>query len=106
MGPTPTQSEVRPAEVHLAQVRAAEVRRAEVCIEKARPVEVRLAEVRLPEVRNNFGILAPPSVPGGHALLEQCDMLVVRHGSTPESWERKGYGSDVLDTKLISTPRQ
>src|SRR5262245_25642961 len=43
------------------------------------PAEINLGEVRPAEVRDNVGILLTPRVPGGHALLEQCDVLVVRH---------------------------
>jgi hypothetical protein len=32
----------------------------------------------------DVGVLITPCVPGGHALPEQRDVLVVRHGSTPE----------------------
>jgi hypothetical protein len=46
------------------------------------PPEVRPVEVRLEEVRIDVGVLVTPLVPGGYTLLEQCDVLVVRHGST------------------------
>src|SRR5262249_41246997 len=57
----PHPHEVRPAEVRLA--------------------EVRLAEVRSVEVRTDVGVLTTPGVPGGHALLEHRDVLVVCHRS-------------------------
>src|SRR5262249_32649387 len=101
-------AEVRPAEVRPAEVRAAEVRPAEVRLGEVRPAEVRLEEVRRAEggpaeirlgdarpgegradvgaeVRTDVGVLVAPLVPDGHALLQQCDVLVVRHGSTPRS---------------------
>ena len=31
----------------------------------------------------DVGVLVTPRVPVGHALLEQCDVLVVRHGTLP-----------------------
>src|SRR5262249_8417435 len=45
-------------------------------------------EVRLAKVRLDIGIAVTPSVPGGLALLEQRDVLFVRHGSTPEVLEK------------------
>jgi hypothetical protein len=33
----------------------------------------------------DVGVLITPRVPGSHALPEQCDVLVVRHGSTSNS---------------------
>ena len=49
------------------------------------PLEIRPAEVRLLlsalKVRKDVVILSTPRVPGSHALLEQCDVLVVRHRS-------------------------
>jgi len=41
-----------------------------------------LMEVRLAEVRTDVGVLVTPRVPGLYPLLEQCDVLVVRHEST------------------------
>src|SRR6516164_5836375 len=85
-------AEVRPAEVRLNEVSLAEARPAEVCVTEVRPGEDRLAEVRLAEVRpakvrlakvwTDVEVLETPRVPGGHALLEHRDVLVVRHGST------------------------
>jgi len=40
------------------------------------------------EVRADVGVLATPRVPGSHALLEHRDVLVVRHGSHPEGFEK------------------
>ena len=74
-------AEVRPAELRRAEVRRAEVRHAEVCPAEVRHAEVRPAEERPAEAWNNVRVLAPPSVPGVHVLLEQCDVIVVRHGS-------------------------
>src|SRR5262245_38291437 len=78
--------EVSPAEVRLAEVCLAEARLAEVRPPEVRPAEVglaevRLAEVRLAEVRTSARVLVTPRVPGGRALLEQCDVLLVRHRS-------------------------
>jgi hypothetical protein len=72
-------AEVRPAEVRPAEVRAATVRLPEV-----RPAEVRLdeglvGEESAAEVRADVGALITPRIPSVHALLEQCDVLVVRH---------------------------
>src|SRR5262249_4413659 len=67
----------------LAEVRVGEVRVGEV-----RVGEVRVGEVRVGEVRADVWVLITPRVPGGHALLEQCHMIVVRHGSTPEVLRR------------------
>src|SRR5262249_49325156 len=83
-------SEVRPAEVRPPEVRLAEVRTTEV-----RQYEVRLAKVRL-----DIGIPVTPSVPGGLALLEQCDVLLVRHGSTPKSWRRTTAVVDVANVPI------
>ena len=44
-----------------------------------RLVKVRPAEGRPSEVRTNVGVLFTPLIPGGHALLEQRDMLVISH---------------------------
>src|SRR5262249_45394022 len=74
--------EFRTAEVRLAEARALELRTGEVRLAEVRPAEVRPAEVRLFEVRTDIGVRATPCVPGGHALLEHCDVLVGRHGST------------------------
>jgi hypothetical protein len=90
------EAEVRPAEVRPAEDRPAEVRPHEVRLPEVRLVEVRLCEV-LPakvcdpevrpaepaEVRVDVGVLVTPRVPGDRALLEQCDVLVVRHRSIP-----------------------
>jgi hypothetical protein len=81
-------AEVRPAEVCRNEVRTAEARTVEV-----RPVEFRLVEVRTVEVSpaefrsRQIGpdrrVLVTPLVPGVHALPEDRDVLVIRHGSTP-----------------------
>jgi hypothetical protein len=42
-----------------------------------RPDEARSGEVRSSEVRTDISVLVTPCVPGLHALLEQCDALVV-----------------------------
>src|SRR5262249_3271109 len=34
-------------------------------------------------VRTDVRVLITPCVPGGHPLLEQCDVLIVSHRSTP-----------------------
>src|SRR5262249_8843488 len=100
-------AEVRPAEVRLTEVRPAEVRPAEVRRDEPRPAaEIRPAEARLADARpaegrpaealpadsrladarpaevHPIGVPVTPRVPGGDPLLEQCDVLVVRHGST------------------------
>ena len=62
---------------------AAEVRPSEV-----RPAELRPSEVRPAEVRTDVGVLITPGVPSVHALLEPRDVLVVRHGSSPEVLRR------------------
>ena len=67
---------MRFAFLRVASVRS---RLGEVRLGEVRPEEVRLPEVRPPEVRPDVGVLATPLVPGGHALLEQCDVLVVGH---------------------------
>src|SRR2546421_146916 len=73
----------RTGEVRLAEVRPAEVRPAEVCPAKVRPNEAPQPEVRPGEVRTNVAVLATPHVPRTHALVQQCDVLVVRHRSIP-----------------------
>src|SRR5262249_20780448 len=62
--------EVRPGEVRPAEVRPAEVL----------PEEDLEGELRLGEVWTDVGVLVTPRVPA--LQLEQCDVLVVRHGST------------------------
>lgn len=47
--------------------------------EEDRLSKVHVTEVRPAEVRTGVRVLATPRVPGLHALLEQCDVLVVRH---------------------------
>src|SRR5262245_15805314 len=75
--------EARPEEVSPAEVRPGEVCPAEVRLHEVRVGEVRRAEVRPAEVRvANVGVLAPPIIPRGYALLEQGNVLVVCHGST------------------------
>src|SRR6516225_2123533 len=44
--------------------------------------QVRVGQVRVGQVWIEITILTPPIVPGGYALLEHRDVLVVRHGST------------------------
>jgi hypothetical protein len=46
--------------------------------------EVPSVDLRPAEVRTDVGVRATPRVPGVHALLEQCDVIVVRDGSHPE----------------------
>jgi hypothetical protein len=78
--------EVLPAEVRAAEVRVGEVRSAEVRPAEVRPPEVPpelhltlpFTEVRGPAT-NVQAKLTTPLVPGSHALLEQCDLLVVSH---------------------------
>jgi len=81
-------AEARPLEVRPSEVRPAEVRLAKVRLAEVRTTEVRQYEVRLAKVRLDIGIPVTPSVPGGLALLEQRDVLFVRHGSTPEVLEK------------------
>src|SRR5215472_8405349 len=81
--------QVCPAEVRFAKLRPAEVRPAEVRPEEVRPPEVRPAELRHAEVRRaevgpaevrtDIAVLLTPGVPGGHALIEYRELLVVRH---------------------------
>jgi hypothetical protein len=65
--------------VRHGEVRHDEDRLAEVSPAEARLAEVHLAEVHLVEVRTDVGILVTPRVPRGHPLLENRDVLVVRH---------------------------
>lgn len=71
-------AEVRPVKFRLVEVRLAEDRPVEACLAEFRPGEARPAEVRL-----DVAVLVTPLVPGVHVLLEQCDMLVVRHRVSP-----------------------
>src|SRR6516162_9530195 len=74
--------ELRPAEVRAAEVRPAEVRPAEVHPDEVRPAEVRPANVRPAEVQRD-GVLFTPGVPGSHpTILQQSDIVVVRHASS------------------------
>src|SRR6516225_1552357 len=74
--------EVCPAEVRPAEVRPAEVRPGKVPLAEIRPGES-LGEVRIAKICKEVGVLVTPCVPGVHTLLENRDVLVVRHRSTP-----------------------
>ena len=60
-----------PGEVHLAEDCAAEVR----------PVEVQAIELGPTKVRADVGVFITPGVPRRDAILEYCDVLVVRWDS-------------------------
>ena len=78
-----TAGEISARKVRFHQGGTKEVRPAEV-----RPAEVRPAEVRPLEVWTDVGVLITPRIPGVRPLLEHRDVLVVRHGSTPEVLRR------------------
>ena len=67
---------------------------------EVRPEEVRPAEARFVEVRHDVGGLTTPRVPRSHALLEQCDVLIVRHVSPTH----EQYGP-VYSVKGVSAER-
>ena len=72
--------EVRSAELGATKVRSteiclAEIRAAEVCIGEAGPAEIRPLEVN----RNVTGLRAP-IVPDLRALLQDAQLMLVRHG--------------------------
>src|SRR5262249_25180756 len=74
-------AEVRPSEVRPSEVRPAELHPKEACLVEVRLAGVPPAEARPAEVPTAFGVPLAPLVPGLHALLEQRDVLVVRHRS-------------------------
>src|SRR5262245_18567138 len=83
--------EVRPEKVCPCEIRLDKVRPGQVRVPEVRPAEVRSEEVRIGEVRADIGVFVTPLVPGGHTLLQQCDVLVVRHESTPSLQRKRCY---------------
>jgi hypothetical protein len=79
----------RNAALRFAAFRFARIRSASFRFTSLRFASRRFALV---EVRTDIGVLVTPFVPGRHALLEQCDVLVVRHGSAPEVLRRTMRG--------------
>src|SRR5262249_59121306 len=80
----------RCASARFALARSASVRFAALRLAQARFASLRFASVRFAPARSGLRTSAFSSrhaFQAGHALLEQCDALVVRHGSTPiEAW--------------------
>jgi hypothetical protein len=73
------------ASLRFASLRFAPLRSASMSFASLRFALVRFAPPRSAPRWNDVGVFITPCVPGSHALLEQCDVFVVRHESTSNS---------------------